>query len=55
MILWVCPHCGKYAEDRYALNDVSCFMNAVEYDTDKDRITYNDDRSRVLGVHQGGA
>lgn len=52
--LWVCPHCGLYADDRYALNDVSCFMNAVEYDTDKDLIRYNDNGTRVVGVHLGG-
>lgn len=29
-IYWVCPYCGKYAEDIYDLDDASCVVNAIK-------------------------
>lgn len=27
--VWVCGACGKYNKNRYAVGDVSCFINSV--------------------------
>lgn len=27
--VWVCGACGKYSKNRYAVGDVSCFINSV--------------------------
>lgn len=29
--IWICLHCGKWHEDRHQLRDVSCFLNAREF------------------------
>jgi hypothetical protein len=47
--IWICLHCGKWHEDRHQLRDVSCFLNAREFN--REWVKFDpDDSAKILEV-----
>ena len=47
-IIWVCGACGKWADDKDKLADVSCYINSVPCYKDRVRFKKDGTASRVL-------
>ncbi len=45
--VWVCGACGKYNKNRYAVGDVSCYINSVLCYDDE---TLKKDKGRVVSA-----
>lgn len=45
--VWVCGACGKYSKNRYAVGDVSCYVNSVLCYDDE---TLKKDKGRVVSA-----
>ena len=45
--VWVCGACGKYNKNRYAVGDVSCYINSILCYDDE---TLKKDKGRVVSA-----
>lgn len=50
-IIWVCVHCGRWANEMLEISDASCMLNALPFYKDKCRFYKN----RVVETEKGGS